>query len=403
MFGVAFGLVGVFIILAAHAATQSASIEPEKGNRSGVTLTTATSASGGQAIKFGSGTVETPTMLMGVSASPNDHGGTEEWDVWRVYREGPMLELANRTGNQRPKALAYSEEGQNLGGANPNYTTVYNHVLGKLNSFYYTSSNGQTHSGRWGIKLYWSNGNENMDKGALGPDKRTGPANNVPGFVQSQKALYDAIHYIDPSTSQRRFPDAYAGSNPTHEAEFKGIVEEYLHPSAMYHDFVMWSMYPPGRTSSVTDPTFNWPSFNEADRTDRERGFLIRGFYRTKQAEAFAGHKLMITTGETGIPHDPDDGTTRPYYTVHGLAHSLVRLADQYDLEIPFACWWDNQVDPTDPDFTLSVEQAGLNPTTRQAWQNWTQYDHLKGGTHPSSWAGNPKAGWKVTGTPPTF
>lgn len=402
--GVLFGIIGLSIIFVVQAATPEATFEADAGARSSnALLATDTTASNNKAIKFGSGVTTPPqsgqTMLMGSSASPNDHGGTEEWDVWRVYREGPMLTLANRTGNLRPKALAYSEDGPNLGGSNPNYTTVYNHVMSKLNSFYYTSASGQTHSSRWGIKLFWSNGNENHDKGALAEPHT---AAGISAYTTSQRALYEAAHYIDPATGQRRFPDAYAGSNPTHEAEFKGVVEDWLHASAMYHDFVMWSMYPPGRNTTITDPTFNWPSFNEADRTNRERGFLIRGFYRTKQAQAFAGHPLMIAVGEIGIPDDPDDGTTRPFYAAHGLAHGLNRLSGQYGLEIPFACWWDQQVDPNEPSIILSDEPAGLNPTTRQAWQNWTQYDHLRGGTHPSSWAGNPKSSWKTTGTFPT-
>lgn len=333
-------------------------------------------------------------MLMGCSNSRNDHGGTENWDVWRVYREGDMLSLANRTGDLRPKALAYSEDGPNLGGSNPNYTTVKNHVVETLNQFYYNGT-GQTRSSRWGIALYWSNGNENHDKGAL---TRPLTAAKVQAFVTSQKALYDAVHTIDSVTGQRRFPDAYAGSNPVHEAEMQGEIEEYLHPSAQYHDFVMWSMYPPGRQTTEADPTFNWPSVNEVDRTNRQLGFLVRCFYRTKQAEKVAGHPLMIAVGETGIGNDPSDGTTRPYYAVHGLAHNLVKLATAYDFEIPFACWWDNQVDAGSPQNILTDEQSGLNPTTREAWQNWESYCHLRGGSHPASWQGNPKSSWKTTG-----
>jgi len=341
-------------------------------------------------------------MLMGVSNSTNDHGGTEDWDVWRVYNESAMLTLANRTGSLRPKALAYSESGPNLGGANPVYSTVYAHVLDKLNSFYYTTDTGQTHTARWGIQLYWSNGNENMDKGALGPDQRTGPADNVPGFVESQRALYNAVHYVDPSTGQRRFPDAFAGSDPTHDAEKKGIVEEWLTPSAPYHDFVMWSMYPPGRKNTEADPTFNWPTYSEAAK-DTTEGFLIRTFARTKQAESVAGHPIMIAVGEIGIGDDPGDGYTRPFYAVYGMAHALTRLADQYDLQIPFACWWDNQTDSTSPQNILSDEPTGLNPSTRVAWQNWALYDRFRGGTNPPTFPNTPKSTWKTSGTFPSF
>lgn len=391
---------GVYLQLHSRAATPTASLQAENGTKSSQAVSVSdTSASGGSAVKFTAPATSSQSMLMCVSDSPNDHGGTEQWDAWRSYRESGMLALANRTGNLRPKAIAYSESGPNLGGSNPNYTTIYNHVLDKLNSFYYTSSTGQTHSSRWGIKLYWSNGNENHDKGALTIPHTTAGINAFTN--QSQKALYDAVHYIDPSTSQRRFPDAFAGSDPTHFAEKQGEVEDWLHPSAKYHDFVMWSMYPPGRTSTVTDPTYNWPTFNQSQMGSTE-GFLLRTFYRTKQAEALAGHPLQVIVGEIGIGSDPGDGTTRPYYATYGLAHGIDRLSKQYDLEVPVACWWDQQVDTTSPNNILSSEPSGLNPTTRQAWQNWKQYDTFNGGTKPSAWANNPKAAWKTSGTPPT-
>lgn len=394
------GVFGLLTLMASRAATSTTSIEAEDGNGSNsLQLVSDPAASGGTAVKFTADNTVNPTeMLMCVNDSPNDHGGTEQWDAWRTYREGSMLALANRTGNLRPKALAYSESGPNLGGANPNYNTIYNHVLDKLNSFYYTSAAGQTHSSRWGIKLFWSNGNENQDKGALTLPHTTAGIN---AYTTSQKALYDAIHYIDAFTGKRRFPDAFAGSNPVHYSEKLGEIEDWLHPSAPYHDFVMWSMYPPGRKQTESDPTFNWPTFDESKR-DSAEGFLIRTFYRTKQAEAVAGHPIMIATGELGIGADPGDGTTRPYYATYGLAHALERLAKQYSLQMPFACWWDEQVDPTSPPNILSDEPAGLNPTTRQAWQNWKQYDTFNGGTLPASWANNPKAAWKTSGTPPT-
>lgn len=390
--------VGAYLQFSGKAATPVTSFESESAAKTAPAASVSdATASGGSALKFTTATAA-QTMLMCVSDSPGDHGGTEEWDGWREYRETSMLTRANKTGNLRPKALAYSESGPNLGGTNPDYNTVYSHVLGKLNSFYYTTATGQTHSSRWGIKLYWSNGNENYDKGALAvPHTAAG----IAAYTVSQKALYEAIHYVDPTTGQPRFPDAFAGSNPVTGAELEGTIADYLHPTAKYHDFVMWSMYPGGRDETTDDPTFNWPGYSESVMGNRD-GFLIRTFYRTKQAESFAGHPLMIIMGEVGIGNDPSDGTTRPYYAVHGLAHAVNRLAKQYSLVMPLACWWDEQVDASSPQNKLSDEQAGLNPTTREAWQNWQQYDHLLGGTHPSTWSGNPKAAWKVTGTPPT-
>lgn len=391
--------VGAYLQFSSHAATPTASLEAEAGTKTTQAVSVSdTTASGAAALRFTQSTPVADEMLMCVNDSPNDHGGTDDWDAWRTYRKSSMLGRANLTGNLRPKIIAYSEDGPNLGGASPNYNTVYSHVLDELNSFYYTTATGQTHSARWGIKLFWSNGNENFDKGALSTPHTTAKIN---AYTTSQRALYDAVHYVDSSTGQRRFPDAYAGSNPTTYAEQQGLVEDWLHASAQYHDFVMWSMYPPGRSNTAADPTFNWPTYNESQRNATE-GFLLRTFYRTKQAEALAGHPLLIGMGEVGIGNDPDDGTTRPYYAVYGLAHALARLSKQYTLTVPFACWWDQQVDASSPQNILSDEQSGLNPTTRQAWQNWKQYDTFNGGTRPTSWASNPKSGWKTTGSAPT-
>lgn len=352
------------------------------------------------------------TMMMGCSDSPNSHGGSDDWDGWRVYDRGAMLARANQTGASRPQFLAYSVAGPPLGTSNTpvttvNYTQIFNYVKGELDNFYYGGA-GQTHSGRWGIKLFWSNGNEMMDKGMLGPSQRTTPVSqaNIDLYVTSQRALYDACHYVDPSTGQRRYPDAYAGSNPTHDAEKKGIIAEWLHPSARYHDFVMWSMYPPGRDQTAADPTYNYPSFDESQRLTNPGGYLIRCFYRTYQAQAQARidtgdntFTLQIGTGETGTGQDPNDSTTRPYYAVHALAGGMSKLSAQYGLPMPFACWWDNtKGGAADPQNVLSDEPASTTPSTRVAWQTWITLNHQFGGTHPASWANNPKPGWKTTG-----
>lgn len=53
VFGLGFGVVGMVIVLAARAATATQSFEAESGSRSGVSLVTDATASGGQAIRFG--------------------------------------------------------------------------------------------------------------------------------------------------------------------------------------------------------------------------------------------------------------------------------------------------------------------------------------------------------------
>lgn len=362
--------------------------------------------------------------IMGCSASDNDHGGTEDWDAWRVYTRSAMLSLANRTGTTRPVALAYSVDGPplgsngNVGVSTMTYTAVYDYVKSELDNFYYGGT-GQTHSARWGIKLYWLNGNENSDKGsntlAL-PHTAAGIAN----FVTSQRALYDAVHLIDATTGNRRYPDARAGSDPTQNHELSGIVADWLHPSARYHDFVVWSMYPAGRGAGLddphsTDPRYDWPSFKESDRTSRQPGFLIRCFYRTAQAQAQARidrndptFELEIGCGEVGIASDPSDHTTRPYYATHAIWGGIMKLAQQYDISLGPVLWWDNMTSTRAPHNILSDEPPNsdhggdntktANPSTREAWQNAPTYNKQFGGTVPTQWTGNPKATWDQTG-----
>ena len=145
-------------------------------------------------------------------------------------------------------------------------------MVADLNEFYYSS--GNTRSARWGVKLYWSNGNEMSNKGMLATTPHSATA--IDSFVTSQRALYDAVHVVE--NGQRRFPDAYAGSDPTTEQERDGIVADWLHPSIRYHDFVAWSVYPAGRKDTADDPTFNFPSTNPADAmaTQRLHGPLLR-------------------------------------------------------------------------------------------------------------------------------
>lgn len=327
------------------------------------------------------------TMLMGVSSSPHDQGGTQAWDCWRVYTRNEMLKRANQTGANRPKALAYSEDGPPLAGT---YEQVKAHVVEELESFYYNPDGSR--SSRWGIQLFWSNGNEMHDKGVLAlPHTATGIAR----FADSQRGLYDGVMTLNRDGS-RRYPDAYAGSNPTTEAERQGWVEDWTSVTAEHHHFQMWSMYPHGRKDTVSDPTFNYPSFDPASAVKNGKDWWLgRCFNRT------AAHGIpMIAVGEVGIGNNPNDSTTRPWYVVHVLAHSFLRLADQYGLKIPFACWWDNELNGG-PQNVLSDEQPDTSPSTREAWQNHLTYNHLRGGTHPATWAGNPKTTWKTTGTPP--
>jgi hypothetical protein len=326
------------------------------------------------------------------------------WDSWRVYSKSAMLALANQTGALRPKALLYSKGGAPLGGTDPDYSTVFNEVLADLNAMYYTSATTQTHSARWGIDLYWSNGNEMHNKGVLSLPSTAGPGAHtdaqVAGFVTSQRALYDAVHYVDPATGLRRFPDAHAGSDPTTEAERSGWVAEWLNASAQYHDFVAWSIYPAGRKDTVDDPTFNWPSLNPADANLAPHGYMVRAFERVRQATIAAGlpmGSIELHVGETGTGDDPDDSTTRPYWAVNGFMHPLMTLSETYRIPVGTVNWWDNELSGG-PQNILSDEPASTSPSTRVAWQQWQSFDRLRGGTPPAAWVANPQADWKITG-----
>jgi hypothetical protein len=328
------------------------------------------------------------TTLMGCSASPNDHGGTDVWDGWRVYTETTLYQVANRQGSLRPKFLLYSKQSTPFSGT---YQATYDQVLADLNEFYY--STGNTPSSRWGIKLYWSNGNEMATKGVLATPHT---AAGIASFTTGQRALYDACHYAPGGV--RRFPDAYAGSDPTTTQEKSGYVEDWLHPTAQWHDFVAWSNYPGGRDETPEDPTFDWASTTDADWDNAPQGYMVRCVRRTALAAQFAGKQLGYLVGEVGCGNDPDDGTTRPYWIVHGFMHRLLTAGEQYNVPIWAVCWWDNQVDAAAPQNILSDEQAGLNPTSRQAFQNHLAYNHLRGGTRPAAWVGNPKSAWKTSG-----
>jgi hypothetical protein len=323
------------------------------------------------------------------------------------------MDRLNRTGAQRPLFVAYSQDGgQPFSGS---YASIRAHVIDELNAIYYTGgATSQTRSARWGIRVYWLNGNENSDKGMLG----TNNATNLALWMDSQRALYDACHYIDPTTGQRRFPDAYAGSNPTQEHERSGIVAWWLEPSARYHDIVVWSMYPPGRGVNdpvlAVDPRFDWPTFDQATRNNRQQGYLTRCFYRTSQAQARAradtgeNRVLAIGTGEIGIASDPDDHTQRPYYAVRALMFGIYTLGQQYQLPVDFVCWWDQKTAATAPHNVLTDEPPNsdhggnnavtTNPSTATAFRNWRDYEPRVGGSLPTQWANNPKSTWNTTG-----
>lgn len=365
-------------------------------------------------------------MLMGFSDSHTDFGGSTIADGWRTYQLSAVKARANQTGASTPLFHAYSPSAQVTG----SYASVKADTLQFLEDFYYgnaamtlgSGAGSSTPSIRAAQLMYYSSGNENFEAGKF-LDMTIAAAVNV------QRGIYDAV-MTESSPGVRKFPNAFSACNPTQNQEQSGNVAAYLHPMAQYLHCIFWSMYPPGRSSTVTDPTYNWPTIVRADVDgttaginwhNLQAGHLGRCFRRTWQAQDQArtdtGNptlRIAIGCGETGIPSDPGDPVTRPYYITYGMAGAMFILADEYDLDMPFACYWDNQkslgggggLDPAAPHNILTDEGSGSdhgsagnpNPTSTQAWQNWASFDTRRGGTKPAQWSGTPKAAWKHTG-----
>jgi hypothetical protein len=368
--------------------------------------------------------VTTPTQqttfapLMGCSNSSRDHGGTYDWDAWRVYSFSDALERANVTGASHPKVLGVTDSGNSLarGDIYTSRQSAYNNWSAWLERFYYTDPGAAS---RQDVELHIANGNEYGDK----PTSST-----LAGFIQGCQGIYDATRITNPDGT-RRYPLASAWLDPTHNQEHESILKEEgdpagnipltlketIYPVVQYLDGIAWSMYPPGRESTSADPTFDYPSFDPdlpyntalPALQRSQRGFLMRCFRRTFDAQYPTTNPyltdfraLKIACWEIGIGDDPDDQTTRPWYAVHAMVASMRKLCEIFSLDMPVICWWDNQVGyptSTNSQNILSDEVAptGDQVSTRVAWQNWKQYSHWDGGTHPTSWNGNPKSTWK--------
>jgi hypothetical protein len=343
------------------------------------------------------------TLLGASTSAGSTHGNYgNNWPVWRAYNLSSLNSNAAKT--PKPLAIAYSESGPNLGGATPDYTTIFNHCRSTLDTFYYGGT-GQTQNANRTIKFYWSNGNENYNKGIFASTLTTYPQATLDAYTASMKALYDACHYIDPVTGARRYPNAFAGSNPTQYQEFKGWASPGLMASARYHDFVMWSNYSDtGTPADGTAIQYVWPYTGPRNPTqaqlDDTRGWLMRCVNRTKLMEDKARSergdtvRIAYSVGELGVNRSPSDPTLRPYYAVHAFYGGLRSLCNLFDLDFAFACWWDGG---TNALFSFD-DNMTQGPTTAEAWHDAPQYNHIFGGTHPPEWVGNPKASWNTNG-----
>lgn len=363
--------------------------------------------------------------LIGCSNSDENHGGTNDWDSWRVYNFADALVLANRTGANHPKALALTDSGtSNRGAIYTSYNTAFNNWRDWLDEFYYSGDGSQTgqimNAARADVELHIANGNE------YGKDITAG---NLAGFIDGCRGIYDATRILNPN-GQRRYPLASTWLDPTHNQEGESVVvenggtssnttitlKESIYPVVQYLDGVAWSMYPPGREQTVDVPTLDWPSFdpdlpytlvNPADPRQgatvrSQRGWLTRCFVRTFEAQdpatnpyLTAFHPLRIAVWEIGIGAYTADQTMRPYYSV-ALIASMRRLCEQFSLDMATMHWWDQQLTDNGVPQSNNILSDETSPTgtqisTRVALQNWKQYSIWDGGIAPAAWNNNPK------------
>lgn len=353
---------------------------------------------------------------IGCSNSNKDHGGTLDWDAWRVYSYGAAKTVANRTGANHPKILGLTDNGNGAGGIVTSYQTTYNFWRDSLDDFYYDGDGSGTRTTpnavRKDVELHIANGNE------YSKDITTG---NLSGFIQGCRGIYEATRILN-ANGTRRYPLASSWLDPTNYQEADSLkggqpvsVMDSMYPAVPYLDGIAWSMYPPGRNDTFASPTLDWPSFDYDLPRDttlsinirNQRGFLVSCFRRTYEAQhsefnthITTTHPLKIACWETGTGDFPLSESIRPYYIVHGWLASAAIMAKHYDLEMSEFLYWDQMlyVDgvPQAPN-TLSDEPTpGVGQiSSRVALQNWSIYNLFDGGTRPSDWpASGPPNTW---------
>lgn len=307
------------------------------------------------------------TMLMGVSNSPNTHGGFAKWDVVRVYQFGQAVGVFNEFS---PKVIALTDSNTNLQGGATSATALKNF----LETFYY----GTGSDTRKNCEIHFANGNEYGDK-----------VNNQVAFADTVKRMYDVIHTTVGGV--RRYPKAKMGLDPTHYQEKSGLIAKSITAEvAPYLDFLAWSMYPPGRESTSADPTFTKPGTDPAVTG----GFLERCFQRTLAVQTLAKHPVEIACWEIGIGDDPDDKDHRPYYLAHSLISWCEKRAKALKLQMPVFIWWDAEVAGGNSQNILADEPTTTSPSTAKVLRDWRTFIPEYGGTKPANWPTGPKPTW---------
>lgn len=350
-------------------------------------------------------TVAAPTTgqpWMGSSVPSNQNqGGYQQWDYVRIYDFGTNGSEAIAAFNDHGvRGMGISDSGIT---PSTSPTSVASQVRALLIGFY----EGSGSAARQDVELHVALENEYGDHITTG---------NLSNWIAQHAAAADTI--LEMQGGVRRFPKASLWADPTHYQEQRRAggsnplpvtLDQSLHPIARHlmrtGGGVAWSMYVPGRESTVNDPTFDKPTTLEADRYNLNKGYITRCYMRTRDARTQGRTDLgdptaamRIACWEIGIGNDPNDNDHRPYFVVHSLVDTNLTLSQTYSLPIAALTWWDQQLTKDgelQSDNPFSHEPTATNPSTAYAWRNALSMDHRRGGSHAgTSWPNNPKSSW---------
>ena len=325
-----------------------------------------------------------PAPLMGVSSSSNDHGGQMAWDSWRVYTVTTLHQIANRQGELRPQAMLYSKQSDPLGrhlpghlrqrGGRPQRVLLLDrqHPLGAVgDQGLLVQRQRDVQQGDAGHHAAQADGDRRPSSPPSAPCTTPPPGRERPAPL--------------PRRLRRLRPDHRAGARRD-----RGGLAASHDPLPRLRGLVDLPGRPQGHPRR---PDLQLGLDQPADANVAPHGYMVRCFERVKQALDAAGmprNAVSFHVGETGTGDDPDDPTTRPYWAVHGFMHPLVTSAR---LRHP-AGHRELVGRPAGRDLPAEhpADEDPATPSTREAWQNWHLYDHLRGGTLPRP-GGEPECG----------
>lgn len=221
IFILGFGVVGVIVVLATHAAITSMSIQPEDGGRSGnVSVESDSSVSGGKYIKFGQ---QYTDLFVSPSGSDSNSGSQESQPVKTIARA-----IQRASGNTRIRLMAgtyietnliqksdiviepYGNGDVTINGAIPEFisgvswTTVQPGIYKRTISRDEYNSDGSN-------TIYGSDGQQQWTYPDIAKLLNRGTVNQLPGVFVNNFALDQAV-YVATSTGQAPTAPLYIGS-----------------------------------------------------------------------------------------------------------------------------------------------------------------------------------------------